>query len=196
MASCRMTTDRPSGLSSITVPLAMNDREFVASPPEDGKDPADIARLKISRNKANGNVLIRSARSLIFYGHDSLFLTSCSSIVYERSRIRQPSDPIKSLVQRPVQVREVDRTTGRRIGDEGGPIGQSQIGGTLDDITEAGIRRVSEPELPGRHRQRLTEQHRGRGHHADRGLVGGGGSSIVRGDGEKGVAASGKVVGN
>ncbi len=70
MASWRMTTDRPSGLSSITVPLAMNDRVFVTSPPEGGKDPADCARLKVSNNKTNGNVLINSAGGFMVYGHD------------------------------------------------------------------------------------------------------------------------------
>jgi hypothetical protein len=59
----------------------MNDCGFVASPLDNGSDPVDFAPHTISINKANGNLLINSARSLIiFYGHDGFFLTNPSSI--------------------------------------------------------------------------------------------------------------------
>jgi hypothetical protein len=60
----------------------MNDCGFVASPLDNGSDPADFAPHTISINKANGNMLINSARSLIFYGHDCLFLTGDSSVFF------------------------------------------------------------------------------------------------------------------
>jgi hypothetical protein len=51
----------------------MKDREFVASPPDGGKDPADFARLKVSSNKANGNMLADNFRRFMFCGHDGFF---------------------------------------------------------------------------------------------------------------------------
>ena len=86
----------------------MNDRRFVASPLDDGRDPADFAPETISNIKPNGNMLINRVRSLIFYGHDSLFPTPDSSVFREQSLIRHASDPIISQVESRVKVCEVD----------------------------------------------------------------------------------------
>jgi hypothetical protein len=63
-------------LSSITVPFAVNDREFVASPLENGRALVDLAMHTVSINKPDDNVLMNGVRSLIFYGHGGLFLAN------------------------------------------------------------------------------------------------------------------------
>jgi len=57
----------------MTIPLAMNDREFVTSPPDGGSDPADFTPHTISSNKANGNMLANGFGSFMFCSHDGLF---------------------------------------------------------------------------------------------------------------------------
>jgi len=138
----------------------MNDRGFVVSPLDNGRDPADLTRQTISINKPDDNALMNGACSLIFYGHGGLFLASGSDVLFrEQSRIRQTSDTIEPRIECRVQVREVDQTAGRRIGDKGGPIGRSQVRGSLNDITQSGVRRETEPEFSGRHWLRRAEQH-------------------------------------
>ena len=63
----------------------MNDREFVASPPSGGRDPADFALDTISINKANANTLANCLRSFMLGDHDGFSrdndCSACSPIL-------------------------------------------------------------------------------------------------------------------
>src|SRR5450432_3003692 len=133
MASCWMTTVQPSGFNSSTTPLAANVRAFVPVVSAGRECSAAVTLKEISKppNKA-----------LTIAGHNLIF----KEFRRELSRVRQLADAIECGAVRCVRVHENLRVAGGRVGDNGGPIGQRQIGRILNNITQAHIRSIGKLE--------------------------------------------------